>query len=74
VKFDEFSIRLDRTYYHLHEEIFKLCRSMFGDCSLYDDLDEGKLWARSMMFGYTTIKFRNESDLDRFKDAILSLG
>ena len=69
-----FSIRLDRSYYHRHSEIFNLCVSMFGECSYHEEISEGKAWSISNMFGYTTIKFKNESDLNKFKDALLSLG
>ena len=58
------NIRLDRNYYHLHDQIGRWCQENFGPVELYN---HGNCrWSRDMMFGYQDYYFTEEADATFF--------
>jgi hypothetical protein len=58
-------IRLDRDYYHLHQQIGAWCEEHFGAVDLFDKTKNIR-WYRDMMFGYQTFTFHRDEDATFF--------
>lgn len=75
-----FEVRLDRGYYSKSDAIFRHLRETLNkpDDEWYTAWDghegsEDSLYTVQQMFGYTTIKFVNEEDKNRFEKWVLEL-
>ena len=58
-------IKLDRAYYHLHEQIGAWCEEHFGPIDLFTP-DTTQRWYRNMLFGYQEYHFAEEADASFF--------
>jgi hypothetical protein len=58
-------IRLDRQYYHLHQDIGAWCADHFGPVDFFDKTKNLR-WHRDMAFGYQNFTFHRDEDASFF--------
>jgi hypothetical protein len=75
-----FVVKLDRSYYSLSETIFKYLRDTHnnkGDewITFWEEHEgsDNSPYVVHQMFGYTTIKFKKEEDLNKFKEWVKTI-
>lgn len=57
-------IRLDRNYYHLHQQIANWCVEHFGPVNFFGEGDNR--WSRDIVFGYQDYHFKEAADATFF--------